>query len=188
VASPLIAVSSTHKFSRRPRNLELSDEARLEDFLFEPNREQLGRALRKDLLALQEHRCFYCQESASERTEVDHFLAWSRCGASAIDNLVVAHATCNNNKSDLLVAARHLDRWIDRLDRRRADLYEIAERRHWYAEPSRIGGLIRANYATLSPKAMLWLSRECWVVAADEPIDRSRLALTQVLGAIPAAT
>jgi hypothetical protein len=183
---PLIRTEWTRFVARR--NHDRIDEARLEDFLFEPDREQLGRALRKDLLALQEHRCFYCQEPAQERSEVDHFLAWSRCGASAIDNLVVAHGTCNNNKSDLLVAARHLDRWIDRLDSRRAELCEIAERRHWYAEPSRVGGLIRASYATLSPKAMLWLSRECWVVAADEPLDHSRLALAQVLEGLAVAT
>lgn len=182
---PLIRTEWTRFVARR--NLHLSDEGRLEDFLFEPNREQLGQALREDLLALQEHRCFYCRETANEPTDVDHFLAWSRCGASAIDNLVVAHATCNNNKSDLLVAARHLDRWIDRLDSRRDDLRDIAERRHWYADPHRIGGLIRANYAAVSPKAMLWLSRERWVVAAEEPLDRSRLALTQVLAGLPAA-
>jgi 5-methylcytosine-specific restriction endonuclease McrA len=183
---PLIRTEWTRFVAHRNRH-RIAD-ARLESFLFEPDREQFGRGLGQDLLELQANRCFYCQEPASQRIEVDHFLAWSRCGASAIDNLVVAHDACNNNKSDLLVAARHLDRWIDRLDTRRADLCEIAERRHWYAEPGRIGSLIRANYAAVSPRTMLWLSRDRWVSAADEPLDHSRLALTQLLGGLAAAT
>jgi 5-methylcytosine-specific restriction endonuclease McrA len=183
---PLIRTEWTRFVAHRNRHRIV--DSRLENFLFEPDREQFGRALGKDLLELQAHRCFYCQEPAHQRIEVDHFLAWSRCGASAIDNLVVAHDACNNNKSDLLVAARHLDRWVARLDTRCADLCEIAERRHWYAEPRRISGLIRANYATLSPKAMLWLSRDCWVPAADESLEQSRLALTEVLDGLAAGT
>jgi hypothetical protein len=177
---PLIRREWTRFVARA--NQQLSDEARIEDFLFEPDREQLGRALRRELSAMQERRCFYCREPLGNRVDIDHFLAWSRCGASAIDNLVAAHPTCNNDKSDLLVASPHLDRWIDRLDHGRDDLHDIAERHNWYAEPARIGALVRANYAHLGPKTPLWVAHERWVAAADEPLDPSRLALARVLG------
>ncbi|HLT38641.1 MAG TPA: HNH endonuclease [Enhygromyxa sp.] len=175
---PLIRHEWTEFVARR--NKQLSPEARLEEFLFVPGREQL-RALRPDLARLQAQRCFYCGAALRGTSDVDHFLAWSRCGASAIENLVVAHPGCNNDKSDHLVAARHLDAWIDRLDSRGDDLQGIAEARHWYAEPSRIGALVRGSYLDLAARTPLWAERGRWVNAGDEPLKRSTRALARVL-------
>ncbi|PRP97551.1 HNH endonuclease [Enhygromyxa salina] len=175
---PLVRREWTRFVARR--NLARCKEAQLEDFLFAPSREQLGK-LRPGLTRLQDRRCFYCDEALTARSEVDHFLAWSRCGASAIDNLVIAHSACNGDKSDLLVARHHLDRWIDRLDRRRDDLRELAERRHWYAEPGRIGALVRASYDGLGQTTPLWVARETWIPAGAERLAPTRRALTRVL-------
>jgi hypothetical protein len=176
---PLIRSEWTRFVARR--NRPDSDEAQLEEFLFAPERRLLARGLRADLARLQDRRCFYCKRTLSGAAELDHFLAWSRCGASAIDNLVVAHAGCNGDKSDLLVAASHLDRWIARLDRRRDDLREIAERRRWYAEPRRIAALVRASYTQLGDGTPLWVAVERWEPAAAKTLEPSRRALTKVL-------
>ena len=37
-------------------------------------------------------------------------------------NLVLAHANCNERKSDRLAAAVHLDRWVERMSEHGVDL------------------------------------------------------------------
>lgn len=175
---PLIRREWTSFVARR--NQQLSPEARLEEFLFVPDRESL-RELRPELARLQAQRCFYCGDSLGKSSDVDHFLAWSRCGASAIENLVVAHPGCNNDKSDHLVAARHLEAWVARLDSRRDDLQGIAEARRWYAEPARIGALVRGSYLELPARTPLWSERGRWVDACDEPLRLHTRALAKLL-------
>lgn len=57
--------------------------------------------------------------------EVDHFIPWSRYPTDLGHNFVLAHARCNNSKSDHLAAEQHLHSWAHR-NRQRAD--ELAER------------------------------------------------------------
>ena len=164
---PLIRREWTQFVARR--NRDILAEVTLERFLFEPSREQL-RALCPDLAQLQDRRCFYCGERLQRSSEVDHFLAWSRCGASSVENLVVAHDRCNNSKSDYLVAARHLEHWTTRLVEQAMDLEQIALKRHWPSEPRRIGALVCSNYGALNGDTRLWLAQRTWVPARSQPI------------------
>ena len=51
---------------------------------------------------------------------MDHFVPWSRYPVDLGHNFVLAHATCNQDKSNRLAACDHLDRWC----RRNAELGE----------------------------------------------------------------
>lgn len=144
-------------------------EDQLEAFLFEPSREQLG-VLRPALEHMQDRACFYCQGPLGPGAQIDHFLAWSRGGASSVENLVVAHSACNNDKSDYLVAARHLERWARRFGDRRDDLEAIAATHRWPSEPARVGALVRSSYSSVASETRLWLARRTWTRAGDEPI------------------
>ena len=45
---------------------------------------------------------------------VDHFIPWSRYPRDLAHNFVLADATCNRQKSDLLAAPAHTRNWIER--------------------------------------------------------------------------
>ena len=51
-----------------------------------------------------------------EKAQVDHFIPWSRYPLDLGHNFVLAHATCNHDKRDMLAAPDHLERWISRND------------------------------------------------------------------------
>lgn len=161
---PLIRHEWTALVARRNR---LPD-ARLHAFLFEPSREQLTE-LQPELAATQNERCFYCREPLRSPV-VDHFLPWARCSASSIENLVVAHAACNGDKSDALVVAQHLERWFERLDDHADVLRELAVAKRWPSEPARVRALVRGSYADLPGDLRLWAGRKQWRRAGDEPI------------------
>ncbi len=144
-------------------------DAHLHAFLFAPSREQLAE-LRPALAAMQAQRCFYCREPLQGHGEVDHFLAWSRCSTSSVENLVVAHAACNNDKSDALVVTRHLEHWFERLERGRDALAELATARRWPSEPLRVRALVRGSYVDLPDELRLWSARKQWRRAGDEAI------------------
>jgi len=91
-------------------NADLVTDAQLEDFLFGLDRRSL-EPVKKSLLEIQEHLCFFCGARVEGAAHVDHFIAWSRHPMNTLDNLVVAHAACNLAKSDHLVAVRHLEHW-----------------------------------------------------------------------------
>lgn len=48
---------------------------------------------------------------AIRRGCVDRFIPWARYPHDLGHNFVLAHATCNNNKSGHLAAHEHSDRW-----------------------------------------------------------------------------
>ncbi|MBU6162458.1 MAG: HNH endonuclease, partial [Myxococcales bacterium] len=87
----------------------------LHTFLFDHSRVNLNDT-RAPLRELQQRVCFYCGELlVNEAGHVDHFVPWSRHPNNAIENLVVAHASCNISKSNYLAAPEHLQRWKERL-------------------------------------------------------------------------
>ncbi len=47
---------------------------------------------------------------------VDHFIPWSRYPVDLAHNFVLAHQTCNNNKSDRLAGTEHLERWVNLIE------------------------------------------------------------------------
>jgi 5-methylcytosine-specific restriction endonuclease McrA len=97
----------------------------LETFMFGTRRAALG-ALVLPLSAIQDHKCFFCRERLSDKSAVDHFIPWSRYPRDNALNFVLAHASCNGDKRDLLAASMHLERWLERNMRFGAGLREEA--------------------------------------------------------------
>jgi hypothetical protein len=85
----------------------------LSEFLFGSNRAALAMKMSKPLRELQHGLCFYCQGNLAQAPCVDHFISWSRYPRDLAHNLVLAHASCNSHKSDLLGGEPYLERWAD---------------------------------------------------------------------------
>lgn len=130
------------------------EEARLERFLFGGSRLPMG-GLRPGLRDLQDDRCLYCQRRLREAGQVDHFIPWSRYPEDGLANLVLAHGTCNQRKSDFLAAGEHVARWRQRLDA--PGLLALAEELRWEAHEAELLSVARATYLRLPTNAVLWL-------------------------------
>jgi 5-methylcytosine-specific restriction endonuclease McrA len=91
----------------------LGDRADLAEFMFGAERNDLSRH-RAILLEVQRGGCFYCNGSIPDAGEVDHFIPWSMYPADLGHNFVLAHKTCNGQKSDHLAAYNHLEKWCER--------------------------------------------------------------------------
>jgi hypothetical protein len=86
----------------------------LGQFLFGGDRSALLR-MATPLAVIQKGQCLYCERRV-DSGEIDHFVPWSRYPRDLAHNLVLAHKQCNRQKSDLLAAETHLDRWLARND------------------------------------------------------------------------
>lgn len=82
-------------------------------FLFDRERSTL-ESYRSVLRDVQGGRCFYCRKDLHRRSDVDHFVPWSRYPTDLGHNFVLAHPGCNNDKSDHIAAEEHLAAWMDR--------------------------------------------------------------------------
>jgi 5-methylcytosine-specific restriction endonuclease McrA len=163
------------------RNADQVDELRLEAFLFGSERTSL-LAVREPLLQVQGGRCFYC-DGERGAWEVDHFLPWARWPDDRLDNLVVAHRHCNNDKRAALAGLHHLARWWRRLEpgaRVARQLEEVAVRLEWPRRPDRTAGGARGLYLHQPEGAMLWVAR-----GEVEPLQHRRLE--EILHAPPLA-
>jgi 5-methylcytosine-specific restriction endonuclease McrA len=87
----------------------------LADFLWGTDRANLEKYV-KLLKEPQNGNCFYCNRGLGDSIQVDHFIPWSRYPVDLGHNFVLAHATCNNGKSDHLAAEDHLAHWVDFTD------------------------------------------------------------------------
>lgn len=97
-----------------PRNASIIGEASdLEQVLFGTDRAALTAA-RQVLREIQADACFYCNQTLRNSGEVDHFIPWARYPRDLGHNFVLAHKTCNGDKSDLLAATIHLEKWRER--------------------------------------------------------------------------
>lgn len=85
----------------------------LETFMFGSSRTSLSQAV-EYLRKLQSGKCFYCTETLKQAVDVDHFIPWSKYPRDLAHNFVLAHASCNRKKSDMLAAQQHLHNWLDR--------------------------------------------------------------------------
>ena len=81
--------------------------------LFGSERADLSKPA-KILREAQDDTCFYCHGALKGAGEVDHFIPWSRYPVDLGHNFVLAHAACNNDKSDTLAGVAHLERWCRR--------------------------------------------------------------------------
>jgi hypothetical protein len=150
-------------------------ESRLESFLFGTERIAVPAGLRQGLLEMQDARCFYCGERISgqrgHQPEVDHFIPWARYPDNAIENLVVAHQHCNNDKRDFLAAVPHVTHWLDRLDATSGnELVRLSRQEKWESRPSEIRGAASAIYLRLPAGMELWASK-----GRFEPLDQPAL-------------
>lgn len=133
----------------------------LENFLFREERTNLG-AVAGPLRRVQKGACFYCAGELRGAAEVDHFIPWSRSGNDGLANLVLAHRSCNNSKSNHIADVRHLERWLARVDpdAGAALLTDVSEEANWPALRERSLSVAHATYGTLPPDMPLWWSRE----------------------------
>ena len=115
-----------HIKANRLNHTLLGDAGDLEDFLFGSSRQSLavvGEGLRK----LDGARCFYCGH-AMVGADVDHFVPFALYPRDMAHNFVLAHPQCNRSKSDSLAGKQHLERWVQRLTHKSAQLQEIGNR------------------------------------------------------------
>jgi len=133
-------------------NLEV---AQLDRFLFGADRVSL-QPVRGPLLGLQEGACFYCGGRLKSSGDVDHFFPWSRYPDDRLDNLVVAHPTCNRQKKDFLASASHLASWTRRLAESDTELGQIAACCAWPRDTARSLGVIQGTYLKLPDGVALW--------------------------------
>jgi 5-methylcytosine-specific restriction endonuclease McrA len=132
-------------------------EAALEQFLFGAERVPL-EAVRRPLLTLQNNVCFYCKGPIGGRADVDHFIPWTRYPDDALDNLVVAHQSCNNSKRDFLAGAEHVERWRRRVREHGNALATIATDLSWPRDAERTRAIATSIYSRLPLTARLWLA------------------------------
>lgn len=165
VLRPLIQ----REWARMVASMNELPETRLEEFLFGIRRVSL-EAVRAPLRELQEDRCFYCDKRLKEWLEVDHFIPWARHPDNGLDNLVIAHAPCNNAKRDFLAAAEHVERWAERTRLSEKALGDIAKRHEWARDPQRTFGVARAIYLRLSEGTQLWRLEKDFVDMQKERI------------------
>ena len=101
------------QYVRRYNADRLAEKSDLHEFLFGSERANLA-VVRPILEHFQAGLCFYCRSPLKEDAgHVDHFIPWSRYPVDLGHNFVLAHATCNERKSDRLPAVQHLNVWVE---------------------------------------------------------------------------
>ena len=101
------------QYIRRYNANRLAEKTDLHEFLFGSERTNLD-AVRPIVREFQSGVCFYCHRPLKEEAgHVDHFIPWARYPVDLGHNFVLAHAMCNEWKSDRLPAAQHLNAWVE---------------------------------------------------------------------------
>ena len=142
------------------RNKNLTDAARLHDFLFGVDRRSLTR-VKPHLVSLQEGKCFYCNSSLGRDTEVDHFLPFSKHNDDSLDNLVAACRKCNGSKSDSYPSLPHVSKWMERFvkgSQTDTKLDTIAASIPHFRDSLSTASKARAVYLNKPEGTMLWHS------------------------------
>jgi hypothetical protein len=110
------------RYVRRFNTQLLGTTSDIHEFLFGSERASLA-AVKPVLLEFQKGDCFYCHKPLrDESAHVDHFIPWSRYPVDLGHNFVLAHATCNSQKSDRLACASHLNAWAAQAERSAPEL------------------------------------------------------------------
>ena len=114
---------------RRHNASILGGDNELHAFLFGTERKSL-KAPADVLLDLYGDDCFYCGGATRADSRcVDHVVPWSWYPMDLGQNFVLAHASCNGDKSDFLPSIGHLERWWERNTSDRDLLNEAFESR-----------------------------------------------------------
>lgn len=91
----------------------LGNASDLSGFMFGSGRVSL-EVFRPILIEYQLGGCFYCLRPLRDRSEVDHFVPWSRYPIDFGHNFVLTHSSCNAQKGDRLASVEHLEKWCHR--------------------------------------------------------------------------
>lgn len=151
-----------NEIRRNTRNAYLvGDTASLEEHLFPDERIPLGK-IREVLEPIQEGKCFYCGDRLGSASHVDHFVPFALYPGNLAHNLVLAHGTCNSDKSDLLADIPHLDHWATRNQRYGDELSGGLAERGIAGDLQSAVGIARWAYGRADAAgALLWVrSRE----------------------------
>lgn len=155
-----------------PENrLLIGEAADLSDFMFGSSRAALD-VYKPILIEYQGRSCFYCRRSLRGRVDVDHFIPWSRYPVDLGHNFVLAHSSCNVQKSDRLAAVEHLERWCERNVKFGRDLSHVFQERNivhdeqtswqvsaWAYQPAQLAGsLVWLHGNELVPLSPRWES------------------------------
>lgn len=111
------------RFIQKLNANKLGNTVDLGTYLFGQERASLD-VYRPILMDVQKGLCLYCRKPLAGKTQVDHFIPWSRYPADLGHNFILAHDKCNNAKSDLLAAENHLAAWVERNRDNQAELHE----------------------------------------------------------------
>jgi len=131
----------------------------LEAFLFGDDRIPLGR-VRDVLLPLQDGKCFYCGRALNATMHVDHFVPWTLYQSNLGHNFVLADASCNTDKSDLLADVSHLERWRARNEVAGQQLASAFESTGILTDLGASRGIARWAYERArSTSAVVWVER-----------------------------
>ncbi len=112
------------RFVQKINSNDLGPVTDLGSFLFDRERASL-EPYRQLLVDMQSDQCFYCRRDLKGKSEIDHFVPWTRYPTDLGHNFVLAHPSCNNSKSDFLAAEQHLGEWTVR---NRCHANELEER------------------------------------------------------------
>ncbi|HEY3733835.1 MAG TPA: HNH endonuclease [Streptosporangiaceae bacterium] len=130
-------------------NRVATEEQELHRHLFGRDRLAPPKALREGLAGLQAGRCFYCRQPFRRTPEADHFIPRVRCGIDAVENLVLADSSCNNDKRDLLPAPPLVDAWSGRNREHEDALAQLASACGWDSDPEGTLAVARSIYRHL---------------------------------------
>lgn len=140
----------------------------LSEFLFGAERNGL-RSIAEGLFALQRAACFYCLGKIRGGGDVDHFIPWSRYPLDLGHNFVLVHASCNQDKRDMLAAPRHLQSWIERNNKEEVILGQIFNAAHFPFDVRASLGVAEWAYENVERAgALVWVNKGLVVKLSDE--------------------
>lgn len=117
-ASNYMIASYLEKFNLAPNISRKLQEVQL--------RTTLDKKEFKEIIYLQQSRCFYCDELHTEFAQ-EHFIAWNYLFDTQSFNIVAACTTCNSSKNDKLADEKYLQKILDRNKRLKKIPYGYSE-------------------------------------------------------------
>lgn len=93
--------------------------------------------------------------------------------SGSLDNLVAAHARCNNRKRDVLAAAEHAERWAVRNAERASDIAQAAADFTWDSDAGRSRSVAVATYSRLDEGAKVWIEGATLVGLEETRVERA---------------
>ena len=141
------------------RNRALVGSNDLYGFLFGSERVPL-EPYRRLLREIQDSQCFYCGcDLRRRKSEVDHFVPWSRYSLDLGHNFVLACGRCNGGKRDMLAAApRFVEQWLERNARHAYAIELYLQEEH--LPHDRVGSMAVTRWAyeqAHRSQALLWV-------------------------------